>query len=272
MAATLRPAVKAYRAIARPPVAGVGRLRKIGLLGSHPPTLEAAPWDDPSWELWGHASSRWLYARAADVYFDLHPKACWTRKGKESGRYAKWLTRTRQPVYMQRVFPEVPASIEYPLDRILAEFPRRYMTSHVCFMIALALTEGVTHLGLFGCDYGADTEYRTQRGGTQYWLGIAEGRGVQLVLPKGSTILRDPPALYGYESHDETSGEILPVYRVTTRSVVIRGERQDLDLTGAVPLVTPPANLRAQIAADETHRPSWALWTPPVPILEGVGV
>lgn len=252
MALTLSAHVKAYRALPR--LRGSGP-RKIGLLGSHQATLESAPWDDPTWELWGHASSRHMYARPADLYFDLHRKECWTRKGKGSG-YVKWLGRNTVPIYMQRQYPEVPASVEYPLRRILAEWPQRFMTSHVCFMAALALSEGATHIGLFGCNYGADTEYETQRGGTQFWLGIAAGRGVQLVLPEGSTILADPPALYGYESHDE-KGELVPAYRARKMGITVGAERRELDMTKRTAKAQPPAHLNEQIAEDEAVRPAW---------------
>ena len=38
-------------------VAGLGRLRKIALLGGSL-TLAYAPWHDTTWELWSHASCR----------------------------------------------------------------------------------------------------------------------------------------------------------------------------------------------------------------------
>ena len=57
-----------------------------------------------------------------DRYFDLHPKACWDRGGKKGNAYPKWLGRNTVPIYMQKAWDEVPASIEYPLGRILLEF------------------------------------------------------------------------------------------------------------------------------------------------------
>jgi hypothetical protein len=104
------------------------------------------------------------------------------------------------PIYMQRKFSEVPASVRYPKERMLAEFPR-YFTSHAAWMIALALTEGVTHLGFYGIHYALDEEHKKQRAGCEFWLGYASGRGVQIVNPPGSPLMREPAWLYGYESH-----------------------------------------------------------------------
>jgi hypothetical protein len=58
---------------------------------------------------------------------------------------------------MQRHYPEIPQSVMYPKGRVVAEF-RRYFTSQAAWMIALALTEGVTHVGFFGIHYDARDE------------------------------------------------------------------------------------------------------------------
>jgi hypothetical protein len=208
----------------RPPVAGIGRIRKIALLGSHY-SLDFAPWGDPSWEFWGHASSRGLYQRSPDRYFDLHRKSVWTA-GKKRDHYVNWLHKNLVPIYMQERYAEVPASVRYPREQIFAQF-RRYFTSHAAYMIALALYEGVTHIGLFGINYSADSEYGTQRGGAEYWLGFAEGRGVQIVLPARCTLLNTPSELYAYESHDE-QGRLIPSYRQKKATITVNGEKRTL--------------------------------------------
>jgi hypothetical protein len=167
------------------------------------PTWTHAPWYDRSWEIWSHTSTKTLALRA-DRYFDLHPKSFWIHGKNWDREYVKWLQRNPVPILMQKKYNDVPASVAYPKERILAEF-RRYFTSQTAWMIALALTEGVTHLGLFGIHYAHYSEYATQRAGAEYWLGMAEGRGVQLVIPESNPILKTPGRLYGYESHDEGS-------------------------------------------------------------------
>lgn len=236
-----------------PPVVSLGRLRKIALLGSQH-SLEYAPFADPSWELWGHASSRMFYQRPPDRYFDLHRKACWIMAHKQD-KYMSWLRRNTVPIYMQEVDPEVPASIRYPRERLFAEF-RRYTTSHAAYMIALALSEGVTHLGLFGINYSADSEYATQRGSTEYWLGFAEGRGVQLVFPPRCTLLHDPPEPYGYESHDD-QGRLIPSYRPKTMTMQTAAGRQIAQLVHdgqpPPPAAPPPESVTPAMIA-QAHR------------------
>lgn len=245
-------------------------VRKIALCGSHSSSLRDAPWDDPSWEFWGHASSRAWYARPMDRYFDLHPRACWFRGGKKTSAYPKWLERNTVPIYMQKRWPEVPAAVAYPKGRILAEFSyahrRRYFANHAAWMIALALTEGVTHMGLFGIDYSAQSEYATQRGSAEYWLGQLDGRGVVVILPDQCSLLAEPALLYGYDSHDVETGILKDPYK--------RKEWKGPDIRPIVPgekvaRAQPPSSLLAEMAAEEAEhpRPAWALG--PLPDAEG---
>ena len=242
----------------RPAAARMGR--KLALCGSHSASLEDAPWDDPSWEFWGHASSRAWYRREMDRYFDLHVKACWTRVGKKGSRYPKWLASNTVPIYMQRVYPEVPASVKYPKGRILAEFSdaRGYFTNHVAWMIALALTEGVSTIGLFGVNYSTEGEYMRQRGSAEYWLGRASGAGVRLVLPEQCSLLREPALLYGYESHDEQTGILKPAYapRAWKNTEIIMVQPGQKYKTAK-----PPEHLKALIEQEEREepRPEWSL-------------
>lgn len=191
--------VAPHRPTPRPPMRQV---RKIAILGgAH--TIRFAPFEDWSWELWSHASCRDRCRRAPDLLFDLHPPELWRnpRKKNWDPGYYEWIKRNHIPIYMQDRYKDVPASMKYPFEQMITEFPRGYMTNQVAYMIALALMEGVTHLGLFGCEYSTESEYGPQRGSAEYWLGVAEGRGVRVLLPPGCDLLNKPALMYGYESH-----------------------------------------------------------------------
>jgi hypothetical protein len=241
------------------PIARTGR--KIALCGSYSLSLEDTPWEDPSWEFWGHASSHSWYRRQMDRYFDLHVKACWTRGGKKGASYPQWLKANTVPIYMQEHYPEVPASVKYPKGRVLLEFSdaRGYFTNHAAWMIALALTEGVSVLGLFGVNYSSESEYMRQRGSCEYWLGRAAGMGVRVILPEQCTLLREPGLLYGYDSHDKTTGVLRDEYKpkVWTGKDTVK----PLKPGEPIPECEPPSALKSIIAQEEAEypRPEWAM-------------
>jgi len=236
--------------------------RKVAIFGCHSASLVDAPWDDPSWEFHGHATGHQWYRRQMDFYYDLHPPACWTRGGRKTALYPKWLAALTVPIYMQKHYPEVPASIQYPKRRVLAEFgyPRPYFTNHVAWIIALALTEGVTTIGLFGVNYGIRTEYQIQRACCEYWIGRAAARGVHIVLPEQSTLLQEPVGLYGYDSHDNETGARTTEYRDKTYATAEDIQPILPGQPGTQPAV-PPEHLKEEIRLEELEfpRPDWAL-------------
>jgi hypothetical protein len=224
--------------------------RKVGIFGAHQPSLIDAPWDDDSWEFWGHASARLWYSRSMDRYYDLHPKSCWTRGGKKGATYPQWLAIQTTPIYMQKRYPDVPASMEFPVRRILQEFgnPRPYFTNHVAWMIAHALTEGVTTIGLWGINYALQSEYVAQRASAEYWIGRAVERGVKVILPEQCSLLRDPKLLYGYESHDEETGVLKDEYAKKAFPPTPESK------PGSIPAVPTP-EIKAEMEREEIEFP-----------------
>lgn len=209
MALTLARGYVGGTAHRRPPYF---KTKKLGLLGNTA-SLEFAPWFDPTWTLAAHPCCRPRCRREPDWYFDLHRPELFKQEHRTwNAKYYTWLKTIQTPVFMQKNYPEIPMSVEYPLDRIRAEF-RTYFTNQCAFMIALAMTEGVTHIGLFGCQYAHETEHGVQRDSLTYWLGRFEQYGGTVVIPpKWNTLLCSPPLLYGYESHD-AKGKLVPQYR-----------------------------------------------------------
>jgi hypothetical protein len=208
---------KTYRsqggtALRRPPFF---RTKKIALLGSTA-SLSFAPWHDPSWTLIAHPCCRPQCQREPDWYFDMHRPECFRTDRKQwNPNYYAWLKALQTPIFMQENWPEIPMAVRYPFEHVEAEYKSSvtgalYATNHCAYMFPLALMEGVTHIGLYGCQY-AGHERKTQRGSLLYWMGRFEGAGGTLVVPQTHNDLLTEP-LYGYASHDD-QGKLLPVYR-----------------------------------------------------------
>lgn len=230
------------------------RTKKLALVGSTKSVIYA-PWDDPSWTIAAHPCSRQHCKREPDWYFDLHRPECFQQELKSwNDGYYSWLKKLQTPVFMQEDWPEIPMAVRYPLERMEQEYKstatgRLYATNHVAYMVMLAMSEGVTHVGLFGCQYSADTEHGTQRGSCEYWLGRFEQAGGIIVLPsKHNNLLQVPKGYYGYESHD-ARGKLLPEYlpaKLKTSGDSAKAPKvfaylnADAEDDTRVPLMTPP--------------------------------
>jgi hypothetical protein len=233
----------AYR---RPPFF---KTKKLGILG-RTQNIAYTPWHDPTWTLASHTSAREMSKREPDWYFDLHRPECFTNENKSwNPKYYTWLKNLQVPIFMQETdkapWNTIPMAVRYPIEQILQEH-RAYFTNHCAYMIALAMSEGVETIGLFGCQYGAGTEYSTQRGSLEYWLGRFEQYGGNIVLPvKSNTLLCWPSQLYGYESHDD-KGKLVGGYAdglKFKKTLIQDTANKPVELTIAGPDTKPPANM-----------------------------
>lgn len=211
----------------RPVPVGPGQSRKVGLLGSGFKSLACTPWLDPSWTFWVHASSLLSIPHLrADRVFDLHPRHVFTMERKNGFKnYYEFLQHCPTLIYMQNRYEEIPQSVRYPLEMVRQQWPTVPLGSTTAYMIALALLEGVTHLGLWGIDYQSSTEYEEQRANAELWCGIAIGMGVQVVIPAVSPLCHEPKLLYGYESHTpELYAARLEKKRLLSKRMPTKGE------------------------------------------------
>lgn len=223
------------------------KTKKLALIGNTSNVIYA-PWHDPSWTIASHPSARTHCKREPDWYFDMHRPECFKQSKSWNKNYYKWLKNLQTPIFMQEDWPEIAMAVRYPIERVLSEF-RPHFTNHCAWMFALAMTEGITHIGLFGCQYAADTEYGVQRDSLIYWMGRFEQAGGTLVLPpKYNTLLCSPKGLYGYESHDEhgrLTREYQPMKRPSQGGAAVPGPGSGVPIDqgnacGRPPLMTLP--------------------------------
>jgi hypothetical protein len=190
--------------IAPPPPSGP---KKVAIIGSAP-TVQYAPWFDETYQIWTHAICMGQCKRV-DRMFEMHPPLIWREHVKPQWpKYYDYLKSCPYPVYMQEKYHDVPNSVRYPKERIFAQcrsmIGRYHFGSQADFMIALALSEGIRHIALYGIHYTSpvkDGDRLEQLLAIKFWLGVAAGRGVTLEIPEGNPIFDTPSEVYGYESH-----------------------------------------------------------------------
>lgn len=167
--------------------------RKIAVLGSAVSSAGLAPYNDPSWEIWGCSPANRDLPRV-DVWFELHNPEVKRREGLDA--WMDWLA-TQPNLYMQKTSPEYPTAKEYPLLPMIRKWGRYWWTSQLSYMLALAIEQKPKAIGIYGVDMAANTEYNQQRLACQFFIKVAAESGIDLVIPPESDIL-EPPPLYGY--------------------------------------------------------------------------
>lgn len=160
---------------------------------------------------------------AWDRWFDVHTEAHIKKHRPEAwpwyrtngtGRRGVLSPYGCRPIYLHAQHHEIPGSVAYPLAAMQARFawgghPEEFFTSSFDLMLALALSEGFERIELHGVDLWdgvlavtdvAPHERRgQQRNGAHYWIGVARGCGVDVVIPDESSLCKTE-RLYGYFS------------------------------------------------------------------------
>lgn len=86
------------------------------------------------------------------------------------------------PVYCTKVFPDLPTSMEYPIDDIVSYFGTDYFGNSLDYMIALAIYQGYEAIHTYGLNMSQGSKYIYEKPSTTFWLGVALGRGIELYL------------------------------------------------------------------------------------------
>jgi len=80
-------------------------------------------------------------------------------------------------------------TVRYPYKRIVEHFHTNFFTDTICYMIAYALYKGYDYLRLYGVDMATRLEYLLEKGGIEFWLGMAMGMGCKIEVSRGSTVM-----------------------------------------------------------------------------------
>lgn len=213
---------------------GVTPRKKFALVGFAGSTRGMAPLNDPEWAIVGlNQLYRHLthpgpdgkdITRHPDLWFEIHKD--WNTAVVPGTDYAGWLKSCGVPVYMAYRVPELPTSLGFPLQRMIAKADD-YFTSTIAYMVAwatdhidrlvderlrnapapanaadaLALARSLYaeyQIGLFGIDLIVGSEYFEQKPCAEFWIGQAHARGIGMVVPPQSALLKQAYR-YGYE-------------------------------------------------------------------------
>jgi hypothetical protein len=167
---------------------------KIAILGSAPSSRKLAPFNDPSWEIWACSPMNYDLPRI-DAWFELHNLDRKFVKGNEP--YMNALV-AHPRVYIAYPDPRLPDGIVFDPKPLVKRFGPYFMTSQPAWMMAFALMQNPTHIGMWGIDMSASGEYAFERPGCHYYLQKADEAGVEIVLPPQCDIA-EPVPTYAYK-------------------------------------------------------------------------
>ncbi len=161
---------------------------KVCILGFVTKYWQTVPWNDPTWELWScNGLYRQTGVRRFTRWFELHAK------GKSLGQDG-WREPTEELIevaarvrlYLTGKDWRIPKAVVYPLKDVEALVPHgAYHAGSFDYMLALAILEGFAEIRLVGLDFQAGGEPLSARPCLEYWIGVAEGRGIKVSIESG---------------------------------------------------------------------------------------
>jgi len=185
----------------------------VYLLGTSD-SLNSTVWDKEDVDYWAcfpvtsHEASK---KHRLDAIFELHAIETW-------GLYEAAILNIKKEypnsiIYMQREEPKIKNSVEYPLrevqDMVDNIYLRKYQTSTISYMIALAILKGYKKIVLYGISLSAEEEeYSMQRSCAEAWLNFGLGKGIKYEIGQPSAVMASG-YLYGYEPHKDVMIKML---------------------------------------------------------------
>jgi hypothetical protein len=212
----------------------IGDRKKIAICGFASSTRHLIPTDDPTWIIAG-LNQLYRHMPRADVWYDIHLN--WEQDNVDGTDHEGWIKNCGIPVFMSNPPANFPTSVRYPVERLIQKHGIDYFTSTVSFMLGWAIdcidrkvadtkdNYSDYTIGVFGIDLIVGTEYDVQKACVEYWLGVAEGRGIQVALPPQSALLKQAYR-YGYEKAPETG--IIGLLEIQKRAAELQDTKEKL--------------------------------------------
>ncbi len=173
-------------------------------------TKSLVNWESPDWMYWSMNDSYNYFAKRIWALFEMHPASHYTDPRHYIPDHEARMAKMGRSVWLAFPNPNIPNASIYPLNDVVRAFGHKYFTSTITFMIpfailkieeSLARRDGIfaPRIGLWGCDMALSSEYARERSCTEYWLGRAEQRGIEIVIPEQSPLLK-ANYVYGYDT------------------------------------------------------------------------
>jgi hypothetical protein len=112
-----------------------------------------------------------------------------------------WANECDIPIVVRKKSSDIKNNLVYPIKEIAWHFGTDYFTSSLAFMLAMAIYEEYECIHIIGMPYCTDIEYFEQKACVEFWIGMALGQGIDVVIDHPASVFMQQPdgELYGYE-------------------------------------------------------------------------
>lgn len=171
-------------------------MKRINILGSGPGRLDVPA---NNGEIWGVNNIHLL--QNVDVVVDIH-NHCHRPEEEKDKLHMAVIKEKGITTYSQNEIEGNDSVKKYPIDEIMIEFGTDYFGSGIDYIIALAIYKGATEIHMYGVCMMDASEYSYQKPSVEFWIGIAKGRGINIVIHgKYTELLKTRNGLvYGYQT------------------------------------------------------------------------
>lgn len=127
----------------------------------------------------------------------------------------RWVRTHPGPIVTSYKHPDYPGLVEFPLAEILNLCPNGYMNTTAACAVAYAIRELLKHdgprkLSCWGMDFTYPDAHDAEKGRAcvEFWLGFASAKGIELLVPRTTTLLdamypmTGVERFYGYDGFD----------------------------------------------------------------------
>jgi hypothetical protein len=92
------------------------------------------------------------------------------------------INNMRIPLISPYKYEEIPLSQPFPLRECAEKFGQPYFSNTIAYMIAYALLNGAKEIEFYGVNQAGSHEYAEEKGGVEFWIGMAIGMGVKITI------------------------------------------------------------------------------------------
>lgn len=196
-------------------IRGIKKEDKCCIVG-FAPSWNEAPYKEKGIDFWG-INELYLYLQQNKIdtpfsgWFEIHDIK--NSPTKQKKQHQDFLKNCKIPLITQKHWDEYPASLAYPVKRVVDHFNENFIidavnegfsdySNQISWMIALAIMLDYKEIMVYGVDMAQESEYNFQRASCQFFLGYAAGAGIKLRIPKSCELIKCGK-LYGFQSDNK---------------------------------------------------------------------